>query len=86
MQDTHAPRYAVESDDSDDEGNSVTRTSAPVHEPVISINWPGKTGLPLVVAIGGAGLDWQGGLDLGKAESHVQVDDVSVSANIPPMF
>lgn len=90
MQDTIPSRYALESDDSEDEmgqnaypgqTGKIKRGSPPA---VVELVWNGDGGSlqahPTFIAVGEAGLAWAAGLNFGPivAEVHLNEETVSV--------
>jgi hypothetical protein len=89
LRDSRSSRYAVESDDSEDELGQGLYPSA-ISDPSkkrepskaeISLTWSGPTGLPLVIAIGNAGKEWTTGLSTSQSQGGSQgvlVDGIEV--------
>jgi hypothetical protein len=67
-----SPRYAVESDDSDDEGGLVTTT------PAVFISYNGSPGTRRVtVVLGPVGAEWLGAVSaVGAPKGSVSVDNI----------
>lgn len=77
LQDTLPPRYAIESEDSDDEQlTGPARRSAPN----VSLKYTGKLNANLLILIGQAGEQYGSGIrTTGSAIGSAHVDDVQVS-------
>ncbi|KDQ16649.1 hypothetical protein BOTBODRAFT_144435 [Botryobasidium botryosum FD-172 SS1] len=82
LQDSAPPRYAVESDDSEDElGSGVyPERIRPQYKTnvVIRFGWSGEGQRPMVVGVGAAGRAWAAGLELGQPLSQIELDDTQV--------
>ncbi|TEB21770.1 hypothetical protein FA13DRAFT_1741598, partial [Coprinellus micaceus] len=81
LADTAAPRYAIESDEEEDEPNPLrTSIAAPAKVPEIKIIGLDESahGRPLIIASGRAGAFWARGADLGEQQGGVYVDKIQV--------
>jgi len=82
LQDSAPPRYAVESDDSEDElGQGVYPERVRPHHKTdvkVQFHWPGEGQQAMVVCIGAAGRAWTAGLELGNRLSQISLNDVQV--------
>jgi len=86
LRDSRPSRYAVESDDSEDELGqglypaSQPRTATKRPDPVVSLQWTGATEVPLIVAVGAASRQWALGLPLSEDRVSIVVDAVEIGS------
>ncbi|TEB29600.1 hypothetical protein FA13DRAFT_1734377 [Coprinellus micaceus] len=87
LADTAAPRYAIESDEEEDEPNPLrTSVAAPAKTPEIKIIGLDESthGRPLIIASGRAGAFWARGANLGEQQGGVYVDKIQVGLLFTP--
>lgn len=88
LQDTVPPRYAIESDEEEDEFNPLSHGKV-VREPLtINIKGVGPfevVGNDLIIASGDAGKSWAQGASLEQQRGGVFVNEIQVRFPYPPM-
>lgn len=56
--------------------------AAPISPPIVLFEWNGPKSIPVVIAIGGGGLDWLSGLELAEVTGHIHANNISVSKHV----
>ncbi|KAI0317539.1 hypothetical protein OF83DRAFT_127499 [Amylostereum chailletii] len=85
---TTAPRYALESDDEEDELNPLSQSN---NKPAVPLDIQIKCmkespGLPLIIAAGDAGKTWARGAKLGEQSGSVFVNNITVGMLFNPSY
>ncbi|KAF5339579.1 hypothetical protein D9611_011454 [Ephemerocybe angulata] len=87
LQDSAAPRYAIESDDEEDEQNPLRIPSAQPPAPIaVRIVGDPPQDAPLLIASARAGAVWARGADLGEQIGAVFVDKIQVGLLFQPSW